>query len=775
MKTKVIKNICTMLMPVCAISLFNMTTHAQTASDGVLEEIIVTAQKRQESVQDVPIAVSVLDAEKISTAHAVGFESLQQLIPSVSFRKGSTNRNSTAVVRGIGTISFSTAAEPSVSTVVDGVVLGRSGQAFTDLYDLERLEVLRGPQGTLFGKNASAGVINLTTKRPSEEFEGSVNLSVFEDGEQRIKARVSGPLSDNVRASLTAFDGSFDGYITNVFNGEDVNGYDRSGIRGMLEWDISDSVDMLLIVEDYSAEDNCCADIEALPSGRNPSSAAVPNSNGIVNGVADIDLNQRLVDHDLTTETLDDTTAISIQFEAEIGDYTLTSITASRDWDNTEIREGDFTSNAGDVPLPVDFSTTFFQLHDIGIQSWQQLSQELRIASPIDQRITWQAGLFYWNIESDRTFRRDASCQVHPNNDPILAANPGLTCLSNDIVAATAVFDTEFENISVFGQGNAQLTDNLDLIFGLRYTDDEVSFNHRRINDDLFGRRGVGVRGAVNNTDFSNSTTESNTSGKLGLQWNVNDSGLLYATYSQGYKGPAFNVFFNQGINDTLPIGDETSDSYELGYKLTTDRLFANFAIFKTDISGFQANNFDDSTGTTITRLTNAGDVTTQGIELDFTWQATDNLQLSGGFASIDAEIDRFNCPLDVDASSCTDRSGLDVPFSPDLKYTINANYILPLSNMDVIFNGAFVHTDEQVSVLPNNDGSENPAALLPEYDIFNASIAFSFQDDKYRISLIGKNLFDESYVTTFSGDGFRYQVPRDAERYFGASLQANF
>ncbi|MFT6725009.1 MAG: iron complex outermembrane receptor protein, partial [Arenicella sp.] len=155
--------------------------------EGFLEEIVVTAQKREQSVQEVPIAVSVLSAEKIQSAHAIGLEGLQQLIPSVSFRKGNTNRNSAVVIRGIGTISFSTAAEPSVSTVVDGVVLGRSGQAFTDLYDLERLEVLRGPHGTLFGKNASAGVVNLTTKRPTEELSGSVDVSVFEDEEYRLK------------------------------------------------------------------------------------------------------------------------------------------------------------------------------------------------------------------------------------------------------------------------------------------------------------------------------------------------------------------------------------------------------------------------------------------------------------------------------------------------------------------------------------------------------------------------------------------------------------
>jgi len=744
-------------------------------AQSVLEEIVVTAQKREQSVQDVPIAVSVLSSENIDAAHAVGLEGLQQLIPSVSFRKGNTNRNSTVVVRGIGTISFSTAAEPSVSTVVDGVVLGRSGQAFTDLYDLERIEVLRGPQGTLFGKNASAGVVNMTTKRPDGELSGSIDVSVFEDNETRIKGRIAGPLSDSARASLTVFDGSFDGYIRNTFSGAATNGYDRTGFRGMLEWDVSDTIELLLIAEDYNAEDNCCADLEGLPSGRNPASPAVPNSLGIVNGVADIDLEQRLVDHDLETQTIDDHTAFSVQVEAGLGDYTLTSITATREWDNTEVREGDFTSNAGDAALPVDFSSTFFQLHDIGIQSWEQFSQELRIASPADQAVTWQAGLFYWNIESDRSFRRDASCQVHPNNEPILAANPGLTCLANDIVAATAVFDTEFENLSAFGQGTARLNDRLKLIFGLRYTDDEVSFNHQRTNNDAFGRRGVGVRGAVNNTDFSNRTSETNTSGKLGLQWEVNDTGMLYATYSQGYKGPAFNTFFNMGVNDTLPIGEETSDSYEMGYKLSTDSLYANVAVFKTDIEGFQANNFDDSSGTTITRLTNAGDVSTQGIEVDFIWQATDNLKLSGGFASIDAEIDRFNCPRDVAPGVCTSRSGLDVPFSPDLKYTLNANYLLPLSSMDIIFNGSFVHTDEQVSTLPSNNGNENPAALLPDYDIVNASVAVSFSDDKYRLTLIGKNLGDESYVTTFSGDNFRYQIPRDAERYFGLSFRADF
>ena len=745
-----------------------------------IEEIVVTATKREENVQDVPVSVTVLSSETIQNANAVGFEGLQALIPSASFRKGNTTRNSSVIIRGLGTISFSTAAEPSVSTVVDGVVLGRSGQAFGDLYELERLEVLRGPQGTLFGKNASAGVVNITTRRPGDEFEGMVDLSFFQDNETRLKARISGPLSDNARGSITAFKGDFDGFIRNVYNNETTNGYDRSGVRAMLEYEPTDYISALFIYEDYDATDECCADLEGLPSGRHPGSEALPNSAGVVNGVADIDLDQRQVDHDLTTITLDSTTAFSAQLDIEIGDLTLTSITARRTWNNTEIREGDFTSIGGDATIPVDFGATTFQLHDVGPQEWRQVSQELRLASPGAETFDWQVGFFYWNIDSARNFTRDASCQNNGGqNDAILAANPGLTCNANDIVSATAYFDTEFNNYALFGEGTFNISDQLRLIFGLRVTEDEVSFNHNRRNNDEFGRQGVGVRNAANNSNFSNKTDESNTSGKLGAQWSTDNLGMFYLTYAQGYKGPAFNTFYNMGPNDVLPIGAEQSDAFELGWKFTADTFLLNLTAFKTDVENFQANNFDNSTGVTITRLTNAGDVSTEGFEADFLWKPMDNISVGGGFAAVDATIDKFNCPLDaitgLPPAGCSTRSGLDVPFSPDLKVSLYGEWVVPLNTMDIVLNGSYVHTDEQYSDLPGTDGTFNPAALLPSYDILNLTASLSFNDDQFRVSLIGKNLGDESYATTFSGDGFRYQIPRDASRYFGVALRAAF
>lgn len=752
------------------------------ANGQVIEEITVTAQKREESLSDVPVALTVLSADQIEASFSRNIEDLQALVPAVSFRTGNTTRNSALTVRGIGTISFSIGAEPSVSTVVDGVVLGRSGQAFADLYDLERVEVLRGPQGTLFGKNASAGVVNITTRRPTETFSAQVSGTFYQDNEYITRGRVSGPLGEggDLRGSLTVVQSQFDGYIQNVFNNETVNGYDKKGVRAMLDYDISDATNVLFIFEDYEADNDCCADLEARSSGRNPASEAVPNSVGL-------DLDQRLVDHDFETRTLDAFTGASIQIDSELDSgHTLTSITAFRSWDNTEFREGDFTSIAGDSTEPV-FGVPF-QLHDVGPQEWRQVSQELRLASPVGEAFEYQVGFFYWNIDSERNFTRDASCQNNNGqldaaianhleftlgqaNTPadvaaFIAAN-NITCNANDIVSATGFFDTEFTNYAVFGQGTYNFSDSLRLLFGLRYTDDEVSFNHNRRNNDEFGRRGVGVRPRFsdgnNQTDsnFSGSTDETDLSGRIGVQFDLSDAAMVYGTFTQGYKGPAFNVFYNMDSDDIAPINAETSDSFEIGFKYSGDWGVASWVAYQTEIEDFQANDFDASDGTTVTGFTNGGDVETSGFEFDVLANVTDNLFVSGGVAVSDAK---------------SANGGDPIPFAPDLKYSLAAQYEIPLADgRRVQINGSYVYTDEQLSGNIGQTEESNPEVLLPDYGILNASVGYFTADDRLGITLIGKNLTDESYATTYSGDGFRYQIPRNADRYFGVNFTLNF
>ncbi len=757
-----------------------------------IEIISVTSQKRVERLSEVPIAVSVLSSEQIEASFSNNFEDLQNLVPSVSFKKGTTSRNSAITIRGIGTISFSIAAEPSVSTVIDGVVLSRSGQTFAEMYDVERIEVLKGPQGTLFGKNASAGVVNITTKRPSSHIKSMVEFTMHQDNEYRIKAKVQGDINDNVAASFVVFNADYDGNLYNVYNHQQINGYDKHGFRLMVDADTTDNSNFLFIAEDSRTNNNCCADIEGLPSGRNPDSTAVPNSDGVVNGIADFDLSQRRVDHDFNTRTLDDTLSFSVQFTKQWDDYTVTSITAYRDWNNIEYREGDFTSNAGDSTEAV-FDVPF-QLHDIGSQTWHQLSQELRLASPLKNNFNWLVGAFIWKIDSERSFTREASCQnnngqfnqaishflstelaiVDPDDQQVadFIASEYLSCNANDIVSATANMSTGFSNWALFADAKYHLSDELSFLFGVRYTDDQIDFNHTRKSNDIYGRRGVGVRPATENTNFTGDASNTNTSFKFGGQYNLGDIGMVYSTWSQGYKGPGFNVFYNMAPNDTLPIAEETSNAFELGYKYASNKFLINVAIFTTKIKGFQANNFDNSTGVTITRLTNAGNVSTQGIEVDLALQATEQLKLIAGIARTVATIDEFFCPT---GEQCTDRSGLDVPFSPDLKYMISLNYFTELEEMNITWDASYVYTDEQKATLPTNTGVFNPEVVLPDYAILNASIKFSFDDDNFHITLIGKNLTDESYYTSYSGDGFRYQVPRDADRYFGLQLRKQF
>lgn len=784
---------------------------AAVASGGALaqlDEITVTAQKTEQSLQEVPLAVSVLNSEAVENAFAIDFEGLQTLVPSVSFRKGSTNANSAITIRGIGTISFSDAAEPSVSTVVDGVVLGRSGQAFGDLFDIERIEVLRGPQGTLFGKNASAGVVNIITRRPStEEYEGYVSASYFEDEEYRVKARVSGPINDDVAFSLVVNRSEFDGFLRNVFNNRDVNGYDRWGGRAQVLWTPFDDGEVLFTYEHSEGDDDCCTDIEALPSGRNPASPAAPNSQGIIDQgpgnrpFADIDLDQRLIDHDFETRTINNTDAFSVEINKDIwSGITFTSITAFREWSNTELREGDFTSIGGTFDEPV-FGVPF-QLHDVGTRDHSQFTQEFRFKSPDDSPLNWQLGAYYFALDIESDFTREASCQNNGGqNQPILDANPGLTCNSNDIVSATSFSNTSFDNFALFGQADYDILEGLNVLFGFRFTNDNVSFVHTRRNNDEFGRQGVGVRPREPNSQFGpasggfdtvnqGETEVDDFSIKAGVNADLgaligNDRNLgnAYFVYSQGYKGPAFNVFFNQGFNDIVPIAEETSDHFEIGYKLALPSFLLNVALYNTDIEGFQANAFDNSTGVTITRLTNAGDVRTRGVEVDAVWSPIENLQLTAAFAYNDAEIVAFNSPIDPTTGlpeSAGIFEGVDLLFSPDFNYTLGANYQFPISEtMDFFINTTFSHVDEQESLLPSGDGTNPfpipPQSLLPSYNLWDLAVGLSILDDKYRVTGIVNNLLDESFVTTNSGDGFRFQTSRDAERYFGVNFRANF
>jgi iron complex outermembrane recepter protein len=741
-----------------------------------VEEIVVTAQKVEENVQDVPIAITAVSGDALIAAGTTSLENLGQLVPSVTFRKGTTNANSAVVLRGVGTISFSIAAEPSVSTVVDGVVLSRSGQAFADLVEIERLEVLRGPQGTLFGKNASAGLINVVSKGGTDTLQGEFTVEGYQGEEYRGRATISGPLAQDLTFRANAFYGSYAGNINNVFTRSKINGYEHLGFRGLLDFD-NGPARIKIIADYYEADDDCCGEVTGVSRG-----AALNAELNLPLGVSQGE-NQRYVNHNLVTQSNDRQYGITVNADFDVfSDHTLSAIYGYRNWNNEELREGDFLPRAV-VGTP--------QLHDRGFVETDQSSLELRLASDQSKAFKYQVGAFYWKSENTQDFTRDViTCTTSTSPiDPRTGARP---CNLSDTVntlfpTATSRSLVDIENYAVFGQGTYDFNDWIGLTVGLRWTHDSIDYAHRRApgvnRTNGVPTTGAGISGAPaggtiasggNGTILSTgSSSNSNFSGKAVLTVKPSDDVLLFGSYTRGYKGPAFNVFFNHTApTNSVPIDEETSDSFELGIKsrFADNRIQVNASAFQVTYDGFQANNFVLLNGAVVTNLTNAGTVRSTGFELDILANPVEGLDLFANVAYADAKVKRFNPNPLTNAPDA--RNGTKLPLAPEWSWNIGAAYETPFtafgSEYRVYIRTAYNRVGSQFSDL----GESGP---IESYGLWNASVGYSDADDNVRITFIMKNITDESYVLLNTSAGQRLHIPRDADRYAGASLRFRF
>lgn len=745
--------------------------------DGGDDAIIVTANRIEQNLQDVPIAVSSVTGDQLVNAGVNGLENIGDLVPSVTFRKGTTSANSAIVMRGVGTISFSIAAEPSVSTVVDGIVLSRSGQAFMDLVDIERLEVLRGPQGSLFGKNASAGLVNIISRGGSDTFDGTVTAEWFEGDEYRLRGSLAGPLASNLTARVTGFYGSYDGNIRNVNPAvnRDVNGYEHYGARAILDLDAG-AAKIRFIADYFKANDECCAEVTGVSRG-----ASLDALLGLPGGVA-LGENQRFVNHNLVTETRDTQWSLTLKGDLEVGEsHTLSMVTGYRSWRNRELREGDFLPRAV-VGTP--------ELHDNGLVTTEQLSAELRLASDASKPFFYQVGAFIWNSQNQQSFRRETiSCTT-----TTLAALPGgaLPCNVNNTAAtifgtAESFSDVHSTNMALFGQATYRFSDMLSITGGLRWTRDELSFLHGRAPgfNRVTGAPAVGpgvvaapAGGLVTSNPAGNGTIIStgssqnnNISGRASVQFEPSDDLMLYASYTRGYKGPAFNVFFNHTApTNAVPIDEEVSDSFELGARtqFLDRRVTLNATLFQATYDGFQANNFIllGTPAVPVSNLTNAGQVRTRGFEIDMTARVSDGFSLRGSVAYADAFVRQFNPNPATNAPSAL--NGTRLPLAPEWSWNVGADYERDLGGVVVYAGTGYSYTGDQFSELGN-------VGPIESYGIWNASLGFSDPDDKYRLTFHARNIGDTSYVSLNTSGGQRLHIPRDADRYLGVTLRVGF
>jgi iron complex outermembrane receptor protein len=743
-------------MTAAILAALPLAASGQSGSTGqrvALEEVLVTATKRSESAQDVPVALSVVGTEVIDRLNIAGMSDLARVSPSISISQGDTKQNSNIRIRGIGTSVFSSGLEPSVLVMVDGVAQAQPGQAFSTLLDVQRMEVLRGPQSTLFGKNASAGAINVITRQASETFEGMVDLLGTNDGEYRAIASLSGPVSDTLRYRATAYYTEQDGYIKNLARDESYHDEEASGARVKLQWEPAERLSVDLVAA-YSEDESACCVVTAWEVPENSTFFGfLPYDPSPVQPSED----NLAVAHDTppSSETEESSLAATVQYE--FGGFSLKSITAYSDWQYQASGDVDGTA----VPLAQILTGGFMSggLVNTTELDTELFSQELLLASPQDRAFDYLLGLYYAKSDTDRGFTRNIS----PAN-----WQAGYTV----------------ETQAVFGQLGFALADDLRATLGVRY--------HHEDREAEFAD-------AVRQLSLAGSESDSVVLGKASLQWEFAEDAMAYASYAKGYKGGGYDLttgFDQEGLEN--PVGNESSDAWELGIKsqLFDGRAQINAALFYTMYDDYQAQRMDFD-GTTFPvvgtlKIDNVGELKTQGIEVDAQALLTERLSVTASIAWIDATIESFpdaacyvgqvaGCRELAPGVFAQDLAGKDLPLSPDWKLSLSGEYRLPMNNMpfEGFVSATYLWQDEAMGTLTNN-----PRTVIPDYGVFNASIGIEERNaGAYRVSLFVNNAFDENYVTTLTDGRSALIAPyiiegyhdRNSQRHVGLKLQLRF
>lgn len=741
---------------------------AGDAVDPGAGDIIVTAQRRAENVQKIPVAVAVVGGETLANTNAVSIANLTGLVPSMTFTAGNETRNASIRIRGVGTDVFSTGVEPSVSVVVDGVVLQRPGSAFSDLGDIERVEVLRGPQGTLFGKNSSAGVVNIITKAPNfDRVEVNIGALVAENNEYRVNGAVSGPLSEKVAVRVAGFGRTQGGISRNLFDNDDINGASSYGGRLKLALEPTDAVKILLEGDYYHLDADCCA---------LPLRVATNNPKALNTGTA-VGPNNRDVNNDVDPYAIQTNYGFAATVDLSIGDYTLTSISAYRrfkfrgdiDLDDTQARL--VTSNA----VQERSRTT---------------TQEIRLTSPRGRLIDFVLGAYYFDGSTYAPLDRRGL-----NIAGVSSINPDGTIVPNvpgDVAVLAGYSIVDVINKSVFGQANLHLADRLTLTGGLRYLKEDQRLRFLRPLPGFFN----GINAPVTNPalgPLDRRYHDNALIGKASLTYEISDTVTSYVSYSTGYK--------SEGIAATLGLTAaqfaagaapaETSRLWEAGLKtqMFDRRLTLNLTGFRTRFSNYQGQVYNSALG--LVALTSVGGVKIDGFELEATARPAPGLTFNGGVTYLAAEF--YNVPNgpcftgQTVAQGCAPNAqGVSVqnlngkPFlnAPKWRYTMSGRYEIPLE-------GAiqpYIQADWRWQSRVLFDLAQNPNQVQRSYGIFDATIGAKFGEGRYDIGFFAKNLFDRQYVdsiiTTPSAGGanaYSQQLPRDFSRYVGATLRVQF
>jgi iron complex outermembrane receptor protein len=729
-------------------------------------DIVVTAQRRAERLRDVPLAVSAYTGSSLQQQQITTVTDLRQVNPSLNFTPSANARGEGFAIRGVGTAIFSDTVEQSVGVVVDGVVLGRSGQATSDLLDVDRIEVLRGPQGLLFGKNASAGVIAIYTKRPQL---GASSIDLFASygtlNEIKFSSAANLPFGDKAALRLAVGHQSADGIIRNIVRREDLNNRDEQNVRAKLRFVPSSTIDLELRGDFLQRDSRCCA-WTALSAPATTPFGALNAAIGIVPRRGNDEIGAG-------AEFFQNVRAGGVSGEANIdlGFATLTSITALRRWKNSDNNDPDL--------LPVNILDI-----NTGTSNLRQTSQEVRLASPGGGAVEWVAGLFYYKQRN----RTDS------NQTGTLGAVQLPTLLGT-----TLSTDTRNTSKAVFGQVTVRPIPILKLIGGLRYTDEKVDLT-------LTQARAPGatatIPGRFSGT-INGQTGADNLSYRATGQVDVTPEVMIFATHARGFKGPGINTL---GVSTSITevVRPEIPTTWEIGSRggFGGNRFGYALAAFKTDYRDFQAQVFDQSITPSRFRVTNAGELKTKGIELELSARPIQGLNLRANGAYLDAKYGEFEniaCytgqPIlpfgtvrtsdrqcirsgpGATATAVTNGTGNRLSNVPKYNYSLFGRYEAPVAALK-----AFAQANWNWRSKVSFSAAGDPNLVEDSYGLLGASVGIGSQDDRWTASLWARNLLDRYYATNIisqpvlnaPGVYSQFYAP-DSRRLIGASLSLRF
>lgn len=748
---------------------------ADAQPDRRLGAVTVTAEKREADIQNVPLSVTAFDADSLNRLGVEDSTDLAAFTPGLNIGTPVGEGNNPSItLRGVGLNDFNDNNEGPVAVYTDEVYIAALPGLTFQLFDTERVEVLRGPQGTLYGRNATGGLIHFIANKPTEEFEAYGNLTVGSYGQVDVETAVSGPFSDTVRGRLAAKISSADPYVENRGPGADANESSSIAVRAFLDMDIGDTGSLLLKAN--------FAD-----SGVNPSPKYQHQGTGSpfgpdtdIWGYSDTDGDSFAGAYDTDGVLEIENFGASADLELQFGDIDFRSITAYGQVQKRHIEDTDVGPFRGIVPT--------FQA-DI-----EQISQEFRLSGDIGTA-NWIAGVYYLDTRVDG----DNTLEVNWRGDfaNILDSDPavfdgGLAAFSGPIpdtadLVPAIFYDVDYEqnteSLSAFGQVDWQVSEMVKLTGGLRLTNEERDIQY--LNDAPAGALlnnliiGIGVptyfdfRNGADGVGNLNQISQDNVSGKIGVEFEPSDTLLLYGNVSQGFKSGGFNagfLDFTDGlVPEDAPYDEEVLTAYEAGFKwdFADGRARLNASAFYYDYQDYQALTFQGLSQ----YITNA-EAESRGAEIEFFALPTDNLSLQIGASFLDAEV---NGVRNLNATDPADQilNGLQPVLAPEFTANGVAAYTWSAFGGELVGSVDFSHQGEHFFDITNSDVSRSDS-----YTLLGARLAYTDPSDTYELAAFVRNLADEEYLVytfDFTGPAGLNQQFYGPPRWLGASVEYRF